>query len=176
MLNLWLPWALLMLHWVISLDNQKEELKKSGSFTSCVYLQTPMVTSLILGRRSTQRLAAQCQNDCLQKSRSSPFANVFIAGIWQLYKGVCQGALGHRWRRRMLPQHWLEQQQMFLRPAMSSGQPHKFRLQLTHLLAATGSYHAAGRNGGEKNGGWCWASHQRQWNTMPSFAYVKGYY
>lgn len=26
-------------------------------------------------------------------------------------------------------------------------------LQLSHLLAATGSHHAAGRNGGEKNGG-----------------------
>lgn len=37
-----------------------------------------MVTSLILGRRSIQRLAEQCQNDCLQKSRTSPFANVLL--------------------------------------------------------------------------------------------------
>lgn len=39
----------------------------------------------------------------------------------------------------------------------------ELRLQLSRLLAATGSHHAAGRNGAEKNGGRHWASHQKQW-------------
>lgn len=134
-----------------------------------------------LGEEKHSKTGYTMPNDCLQKSRFRPSANVlllllfFYAGVWKLYKGVCQGALGHRWRKRMLPQHWLEQQQIFVRLAMSSGQPHKLRLQLTHLLATTGSHHAAGRNGGE-NVGWRQASHQRQWIAMPSFAYIKGYY
>lgn len=95
------------------------------------------------GAWGTQRLAASCQHDCLQKSNSSPSATGFLdVGVWYLYKGVSYAAPDHSWGRRMLPARWLEQQQMCSVPAVpalpashgSSGSSSPNSLQLLVLI------------------------------------------
>lgn len=162
---------LLRPHWVISLDSQKRGAKEVWQFHLLCLFTNSHGDLINLGEEKHQRLAATCQNDCLQKSQSSPSADGFLyAGVRQLSKGGVPRCAGSQLGEESVD--WtLVGVAANVSRARCACRPWGLRSRPSDLFAAPGSRHIAGRNGRERHGRHRWASHWRQCTAMPSSAY-----
>lgn len=108
MLNLWLPWALLKSHWVISLDSLKRGVKEMWQFHLLCLFTNSRGDLINLGEENYSKTGCIMPKWLLVKISIQSICHWFSL-CWCLalyYKGVCQGVLGHSLGKRMLNEHW----------------------------------------------------------------------